>query len=110
MCYRYYCSLCSSNTQKSMQKLQEDVLGIRRLEEYPGYTHFEICPCIGMLEYARGSVASHFGKIEAGWRKEGEKIYYLCMIPANTSATLILADDSGLELGSGRHEVQWKGV
>lgn len=88
--------------------LYEDVLGIRRLEEYPGYTHFELCPCIGMMDHARGSVASPFGKIEAGWRKEGEKIYYSCTIPANTSATLILSDGSGLELGSGRHEVQWK--
>lgn len=88
----------------------EDILGIQRQEEYPGYTHFLLKPDVGELESAYGSVASPFGKIESGFRKEKGKIRYSCRIPVNASATLTLPDGTERELGSGSYEFEMKDI
>ena len=86
--------------------LYEVVLGIRRDEKHPGYTHFYLKPEPQKLAYARGSVASPYGVIRAGWEKEGEQYRYRCEIPVNTSATLCYPDGRTEEFGSGTYEVR----
>ena len=85
--------------------LYEVVLGIQRDEKHPGYAHFYLKPEPQKLTRARGSVASPYGVIRAGWEKEGEQYRYCCEIPVNTSATLCYPDGRTEELGSGKYEV-----
>lgn len=86
--------------------MYEEILGIQRQEEYPGFTHFLLKPDIRKLEYAQGSVASLAGKIESGWYRGEGKLKYHCTIPANTTATLVLPGQEAQELGSGRYEFE----
>lgn len=83
--------------------MYDEILGIQRQEEHPGFAHFLLKPDVRMLAFASGSVASPAGRIESGWRRENGCIHYTCTIPANTSATLVLPDGSKRELGSGRY-------
>ena len=80
------------------------ILGIQRDEKCPGYEHFILKPEIGPLEFARGSVASPYGMIRAGWKKEENQVKYHCEIPVNTEATICLPDGTRKELGSGIYE------
>lgn len=95
--------------------MYEEILGVQRQEEYPGYTHFLLKPNMGVLGFAHGSVASPLGKIESGFRRERGRIVYSCRIPVNASATLILPGQAERELGSGYYEYEmeeesvWKG-
>ena len=84
--------------------LYQYVLGIRREEEHPGFSHFRLEPVIGDLTWAKGSVNSPCGVIESGWKKENGRILYQCEIPVNTRATLVLPGGKSEKLGSGRHE------
>lgn len=68
------------------------VLGIRREEQYPGYKYFTLCPCIEKLNYAKGGFRTPYGDVSSSWRRDEEKIFYSCRIPANSSARLILPD------------------
>lgn len=83
--------------------MYEWILGIRREDAYPGYSHFRLEPCTGPLEYARGSVSSPYGTIRSGWKKQDGGIVYTCEIPPNTGATLVLPDGQMHELGSGSY-------
>lgn len=84
--------------------IYETVLGIQRQEEYPGYQHFILRPCMKMLKFAKGSIDSPYGKIESSWEIQGEEICYRCSIPANTSCTLYLPGRNLEELEAGQHE------
>lgn len=84
------------------------ILGIQRDEKCPGYEHFLLKPEIGPLKFARGSVASPYGMIRAGWKKEKSQVKYHCEIPANTEATIYLPDGTRKELGSGVYEFYFK--
>lgn len=83
--------------------MYDEILGIQRQEEHPGFTHFLLKPDVRLLDYASGSVASPAGTIESGWARENGCIRYTCTLPANTTATLVLPDGSRQELGSGCH-------
>lgn len=83
--------------------LYEYVLGIRRMEEYPGYRRFLLEPVVGDLDYARGQVASPRGIIASGWERTEQGIRYTCRIPANTGALLVLPDGRQYELTSGEY-------
>lgn len=90
--------------------MYEDILGIQRQEEYPGYKHFLLEPDVAVLESACGSVASPLGKIESGFHRKNGKILYSCRIPVNSSATLILPDGTERELGSGYYEFEMEAL
>lgn len=86
--------------------LYDYVLGIKRLEAYPGYSYFELKPVIGELDFAKGSVASPHGMIESSWEKTTGGLRYTCKIPGNTSAKLILPDGQIHFLQSGSYEFE----
>lgn len=86
--------------------LYDYVLGIKRLEDHPGYSYFELRPVFGDLEFAKGSVAGPHGTIESGWEKTRKGIRYTCKIPGNTSAKLFLPDGKVRLLNSGSYEFE----
>lgn len=83
--------------------IYSDILGVRREEENPGFSHFTLKPVAGSLRYARGSVCTPYGTLWCGWEKEGSRGTYTCRIPANTRARVCLPDGREEEIGSGEH-------
>lgn len=72
-------------------------LGIERDENSPGFKHFVLKPepdPTGKMTSAEGYYDSMYGRIESGWKKEGNNYLYRFVIPANTSATLYLEASS----------------
>lgn len=72
-------------------------LGIERDENSPGFKHFILKPepdPTGKMTSAEGYYDSMYGRIESGWKKEGNNYLYRFVIPANTSATLYLEASS----------------
>ena len=56
-----------------------------------GENHFVISPMPGgHFTYAKASYNSVFGKVESGWKRNGDRITYTFTIPANTTAEIIL--------------------
>lgn len=69
----------------------EGILGIRQDEGSIGYSHFTLEPLVGgELKGASGSYESIHGTIESSWEIEDGKMHYSCIVPPQTSATLIL--------------------
>ena len=83
--------------------LYRNVLGIRRLENYPGYKHFLLQPETGTFTFAEGGIDTPHGRIESAWKKEDGRTLYKVRIPANTTCTLVLGEER-IELGSGMYE------
>ena len=72
--------------------LYQVVAGIEIDPKNPGYRHFFIQPLPGGgLTYVNASYQSVFGEIVSTWRIENEKIQLNIRVPANTSATVKLA-------------------
>lgn len=87
--------------------LYEDVLGIRRDENHPGFKHFYLEPVAGGgLSYAKGSYESVYGTIISEWSVEGNELVFHFVIPANTSATVSLPSEQyqNMELSAGEYE------
>lgn len=83
--------------------LYENMLGIQRDENHPGFKHFTLKPEMGTLKFAEGGVDTPYGRIESAWRETEGGYEYTCRIPENTSATVILGDRTE-ELGSGEYK------
>lgn len=91
--------------------LYEAVLGIERDEAAPGYRHFTLSPVMdaaGAFEYAKGGIDTPYGRIESCWEKTKDGWHYVCEIPGNTSATLILPDGTHKELDNGKYQFDIK--
>jgi alpha-L-rhamnosidase len=57
----------------------------------PGYRHIIIQPHpTGKLAYSRATFESSYGTIASGWERKEGKLIIKVMVPANTSATIIL--------------------
>lgn len=82
--------------------LYENVLGIQRDENQPGFKHFTLKPEMGTLMFAEGGIDTPHGRIESAWKKTGEGYHYTCSVPENTTATLVLGGKQ-CELGSGAY-------
>ncbi len=72
----------------------------------PGYRRIRVAPlALDSFDYARTAHETRYGRIEAGWRREGDDVVVEASIPANTSAEIVLPGSSEVvEVGSGRHE------
>lgn len=96
--------------------LYTDILGIDHNEkaENAGYSHFDLEPRVGGgLEFAEGGYESANGVIKSSWRLTDESFIYECVVPANTSATLILPKcgfSSVYESGNPMSAVSGEGV
>ena len=61
----------------------------------PGYKHIILQPHPSWkLTYSRASFESSYGTIASGWERKDGKVIIKVMIPANTSATIILPAES----------------
>ncbi len=79
-------------------------LGIQRDENSPGFKHFNLQPTpdpSGKITYAKGFVETVYGKISSQWKKEGNKVTYDFVIPANTSAHVRLLIPQGAKITEG---------
>ena len=69
-----------------------------------GKREFYLAPKVGgTLTYAELSYDSAWGRVECGWRRENGVTTYTVSIPANTTATLVLAGEEK-KLGQGHYE------
>jgi len=62
--------------------LETSAAGYRKLKLQPHPTK--------RLEFSRASFESPYGTVKSGWEKSGDKIIIKVLIPANTTATIIL--------------------
>ncbi|MCY1719022.1 glycoside hydrolase family 78 protein [Prolixibacteraceae bacterium Z1-6] len=81
------------------------VAGIRIDHDTSGYKHFILAPHPGGgLTYAKAEYESMYGKIVSDWKMEGDRFVYKVVIPANTTATVIIpVSNERKELGSGSY-------
>ena len=81
--------------------------GIRALE--PGYSKIQLKPYpIEGLDFVNCAYNSVSGRIESNWKREGNRLEWNIMIPANTSAEVFLPTAKGYEvktLGSGKYHL-----
>lgn len=78
-------------------------LGIRRGESW---RMFRLEPSVGAMDFAKGKFESLYGTIEAGWTREGGKVTYKIVVPANTRAEVLLPTGTKY-VGNGAHEFTW---
>lgn len=79
--------------------------GIQPDEKSPGYKHFYIKPTIGgSLSYSEATYVSPYGEIRSSWNIGVNENSFEFIIPANTTATIILPSGRTMELGSGRYD------
>ncbi|MEH7418882.1 glycoside hydrolase family 78 protein [Neobacillus drentensis] len=67
------------------------IAGIRPVMEKPGYKHFLLKPLQGgALTHASAKFESLYGTIESSWEQTNQGINYHFVVPANTTATIML--------------------
>ncbi|CQR57809.1 alpha-L-rhamnosidase [Paenibacillus riograndensis SBR5] len=87
------------------------VAGIRPVPEQAGYEHFIIKPWIGgTMTHASATHESPYGKIESGWRKTEDGVAYRFVVPANTTATVMLegSEEDAKRLSADFEQVSYK--
>ena len=82
-------------------------LGIKRLEDAPGFSEFVLCPVpdpTGLMKSAKGYLDTVSGRIESSWEITEDAIIYRFKIPANTGAIFFHAGKNEVEhLTSGEY-------
>ena len=73
--------------------------------KHPGYKHFLLKPTVGgTLTQAHAKYESIYGLIESSWKLNKDTVEYSFVVPANTTATVMLAADlATLELVKQTH-------
>ena len=79
--------------------LFEGVCGIRLTD---GGIEIKPQPC-SLLDYAKAVYHSPVGDIESGWRCEDGRFVYEFVIPANTSAVIVLPDGRSERVAAGKY-------
>lgn len=100
--------------------LYKGIGGIKPSEKQPGFKHVQINPqVVAGLNFFEASHTGPYGKIVANWKRDGEKIQFEIIIPANSSATFQvpgkgstmvngkITNDQQIELSSGKHIIIW---
>lgn len=88
----------------------ESLAGIAPDSECPGFKHIVMHPDfrISAVDGVTASYPSVYGVIKSHWKRERHNIIWDVTIPANTTATLWLANGKKKEIGSGTHHFQVK--
>lgn len=91
----------------------EDLAGIKSSPDSTGFKHILMEPVFPeQLSYVSASHLSPYGKIESTWKREGDKLEWLIVIPANTTATVKLPLRFGIKMDAnqpGVHSVKESG-
>jgi alpha-L-rhamnosidase len=89
-------------------------LGIQRDPKVPAFKSFILQPTPdpnGEITSASGYYESMYGRIVSSWKMEEGKLFYMCIVPANTSAILYLpAKSIDQIIESGQSINKWTGV
>jgi len=88
--------------------LYQRVAGIDIDPQRPAYEHILLRPGPlkgGPLSFARATLDTIRGRVESGWKIDGDKLIYEAVVPPNTTATLTLpakgaVSESGKNAGS----------
>ena len=73
-------------------------LGIQRDEDRPAYKHIVLQPKVGgEMENASGHFESPYGVISSSWEKTAGGYIYRVTVPANTTASLTLLTEGGVD-------------
>ncbi|MGP3914940.1 family 78 glycoside hydrolase catalytic domain [Nonomuraea sp. 10N515B] len=75
----------------------------------PGYRRFVIRPRPGGgLTHAGASLDTPYGRAEVSWKRNGDQVTLVVVLPANTTAAVHLPTDpdNAIEVGAGRHVFQ----
>ncbi|GMA29108.1 alpha-L-rhamnosidase [Arenivirga flava] len=71
----------------------------------PGYRRIRVAPRpLEALERASARHRTPYGLAEVAWRREGDEIVVTALVPANTTAEVLLDGAEPVEVGSGAHE------
>ncbi|WP_159881491.1 alpha-L-rhamnosidase [Paenibacillus puerhi] len=82
------------------------VAGLGMDEASPAYKKIRIHPHLsGELTYARASLSSPYGQIVSGWSEDGDQVKIEAVIPANTTADIVLQDAVLAEVREGGREL-----
>jgi len=85
--------------------LYQVVAGIQPAE--PGYTAVRFAPAPGPgLDYAKAALDTAHGRIECGWRRDGEAITVDVLVPDGVRAELLTPDSHAERVPAGRHSYQ----
>lgn len=69
--------------------MYQHITGIQADPQQPGFKSVIIRPAPGGgLTHAKASLQTSYGKLESGWKKDGDLILLELIIPANTNATV----------------------
>ncbi|RYX81713.1 alpha-L-rhamnosidase [bacterium] len=83
------------------------VAGIELDSDVPGYAKFNLTPRPGgELTWAKAHVDSAHGRIESEWHLEDGHFKYRFVVPANTSATVLLPEGTTFDAVAGIYEGQ----
>jgi alpha-L-rhamnosidase len=78
--------------------------GIQLLDDEPAYRRFRVRPRPGGgLTHAQAAHESPYGRIESAWTITGDELHLRVLVPAGTSATVVLPDGRTWIAGPGRH-------
>jgi alpha-L-rhamnosidase len=81
--------------------------GIRPDPAKPGFRNILLEPnFVKGLDHFEARFTGPYGKIVSAWKRVEGAVEYTALIPANSSATLKLADGSKRELLAGRHVIR----
>lgn len=81
------------------------ILGIQHDESQPGFRHFFVKPLTGAsLAWAKGTYHSINGDIKVSWTRNENTFTLNVVVPANTTATVILPNNKKHKVGSGEHK------
>jgi alpha-L-rhamnosidase len=78
--------------------------GIQLLDDVPAYRRFRVRPRPGGgLTSAEAAHESPYGRIESAWRRDGGSFHLRVVVPAGTSAEVVLPDGATDTAGPGEH-------
>jgi len=84
--------------------LHTHVVGLRATADWPGYQRFVVHPHInGPLTWARATLDTPHGRIEAGWQRGDDSVEITVTAPAGTSGVVRLPDGSEHDVEVGVH-------
>jgi len=82
--------------------------GIKPDESQPGFKHVRIEPhFVKGLDQFEATFEGPYGAITSRWKKKGREVEMEIILPANSTATLVLPDGEHRKLVAGSHRVAW---
>jgi alpha-L-rhamnosidase len=82
----------------------ERLAGIQPDPEKPAFKHVVLKPAVASgLTFAKATHASPHGKISSNWRREGDRLHWDIVVPANTTATVYVPAKTAETVMEGGH-------